>query len=522
MGIRSKILLAFILCFGAMASISLTLLHRSMYESYDEIERNEITVDVERMVQSIETSTTSLRLKTRDWAAWTEMLNYVIKRDPEWEKENLSLSALESADLSLGMIFNLNGDLLSTIAPRQIKQELNLPLLLNSAYAAIYKNGEREPKCGLIKTDIGLMLTCWSGIIRSDLSGDIVGTVVLGRLLDPTRILKLRRQTGALFEISATSNLPKNLSKWSVKLSTNSIGTSDFWTAYEPNVVHLFFQLKDLLKQDVGLLTLDKRRPVHEQGERLYRQTSEQLLWVLVIMTAVLALTLNFLLIDRLRRFTKQLVELAKKSTWNTRIDIKGNDELGLVASKVNQLLALIETQVQGLNALSMTDALTGLSNRRAFDIRLAQEYSREQRNGKPLALLVLDVDHFKQYNDHYGHPAGDAALQALADILRRSKGRISDLAIRLGGEEFGILLPESDIKGALIVADHIHRLLREANIEHAASLVEPRLTVSIGIAIAHEETLEEFVQRADQALYQAKRQGRNRSCSAEENKTLG
>ncbi len=517
MGIRSKILLAFILCFGTMVGISLSLLHRSMYESYDEIERNEIAVDVERMVQSIETSTTSLRLKTRDWAAWTEMHNYVLKRDPEWEKENLSLSTLESADLSMGMIFNLNGDLLSTIAPRQIKQELNLPLLLNSPYAAIYKGGTREPQCGLMKTDIGLMLTCWAGIVRSDLSGDIVGTVVLGRILDPIRILKLRRQTGALFEISSTSDMPKNLSKWPGRLSSNSLGTSDFWTIHEPNVVHLFFRLQDILKQDVGLLTLDKRRPVHEQGERLYVQTREQLVWVVVIMTAVLALTLNFLLIDRLRRFAKQLVELAKKSTWNTRIDIKGDDELGLVATNVNKLLALIESQVAGLNALSMTDALTGLANRRAFDIRLAQEYSREQRNGKPLALLVLDVDHFKQYNDHYGHPAGDAVLQALAEILRRSKGRISDLAVRLGGEEFGILLPESDINGAKIVADHIHQLLREANIAHIASPVENRLTVSIGFAIAHDEALEVFVRRADQALYRAKHQGRNCSCNAEE-----
>jgi diguanylate cyclase (GGDEF)-like protein len=232
-------------------------------------------------------------------------------------------------------------------------------------------------------------------------------------------------------------------------------------------------------------------------------------------------LTLNFLLIDRLRRFAKQLTELAKKSTWKTRIDIKGNDEISLVANNVNMLLELIESQVEGLNALSMTDALTGLANRRGFDLRLAQEYSRERRNGKPLALLVLDVDHFKQYNDHYGHPAGDVVLQALADILRRSKGRASDLAVRLGGEEFGILLPESDIKGAQIVARHIHHLLHEANIEHTASHVETRLTVSIGIAIAHDETLDMFIQRADQALYQAKHSGRNCTFNAEEQKPL-
>ena len=521
MGIRSKILLAFILCFGAMAGISLSLLHQSMFESYDEIERHDIVVEVERMVQSIETSTTSLRLKTRDWGAWTEMVNYVLKRDPEWEKENLSLSALEAADLSMGLIFSSSGELLSIIAPRQIKADLNFHALQASAYAPIFTNGSREPQCGLMKTDIGLMLTCWSGIIRSDLSGDIVGTVVLGRLLDASRILKLRRQTGALFEINANTGLPKNVSKWSSKISSNSIGTRDFWTTHEPNVYHLFFLLKDLLQQDVGVLTLDKRRPVREQGERLYRQTREQFIWAMLIMTAALALSLNFLLIDRLRRFAKQLSALAQKSTWKARIHIKGHDELSLVANNVNLLLALIESQVEGLNALSMTDALTGLANRRGFDLRLAQEYSREKRNNKPLALIMLDVDHFKLYNDHYGHPAGDAALQALADILRKSKGRASDLAVRLGGEEFGILLPETDIKGAQKVADHIHQFLHEAKIEHTASLVEPHLTVSIGIAIAHEEAIEVFVQRADQALYQAKNQGRNRTCNAEIEKSV-
>ena len=414
------------------------------------------------------------------------------------------------------MVFNLNGELLFIKAPRQIRLELNLPMLHASAYAPIYKNGNREPQCGLIKTDIGLMLLCWSGIIRSDLSGDIIGTVVLGRLLDPVRILKLRRQTGAIFEINANSELPKNVSKWTNKLSANSIGSRDFWTTHEPNVYHLFFQLKDLLQQDVGSLTLDKRRPVREQVERLYRQTREQLIWVVLIMTAVLALTLNFLIIDRLRRFAKQLAELAKKSTWNARISIKGRDELALVANNVNKLLELIETQLNDLNALSMTDALTGLANRRGFDLRLAQEYSREKRNGKPLALLVLDVDHFKQYNDYYGHPAGDKVLQALANILHSSKGRASDLAVRLGGEEFGILLPETDIRGAQIIAAHIHKLLREAKIEHTASLVNTHITVSIGIAIAHDETLETFVQRADQALYQAKNHGRNCSCIAD------
>lgn len=519
MGIRSKILLAFLLCFGTLAGINLHLLHSSIYESHDDIERTDIAVDMERVVQSLETSTDSLRLKTRDWAAWTEMANFVLKPNADWEKENLSLTALEAADVSVGMIYRPNGALLVNIAPRKIRQDVNLPTLEVSPYAPIFKEGVREPQCGFIQTNAGLMLTCWAGIVKTDRTGDIVGTVVLGRLLDSTRINKLRRQTGAPFEIKMTTTMPKGLSRWAGRLSANSIGTRDFWTALEPSVYHLYYPIRDLLEENVGLLTLDVRRRVHEQGERQYRQTREQLIWVVLITTIALALTLHFLLIERLRRFSRQLVDLAKKSTWQTRIDIKGSDELGLVANNVNKLLAIIESQVEGLNALSMTDALTGLSNRRAFDLRLAQEYSREQRSGKPLTLLVLDVDHFKQYNDHYGHPAGDLVLQKLGQILSLAEGRASDFAARIGGEEFCILLPETGIAGARKVAEHIHQLVREANIAHTTSPITSTLTVSIGIALAHDEPLEAFVERADQALYHVKHHGRNGTYCVDENK---
>ena len=510
MGIRSKILLAFFLCFGTLAGISLHLLRSSISESHDEIERTDIAVDMDRIVQSLESSTDSLRLKTRDWAAWTEMANFVNKPNADWEKENLSLTALEAADVSVGLIYRSNGTLLTSIAPRKFRQELNLPALDVSPYAPVFKEGVREPQCGFINTNAGLMLTCWAGIIRTDHTGDVVGTVVLGRLLDATRINRLRRQTGAPFNINMTSNMPTGLSRWRGRLSANSVGTRDFWTAADPNVYRLYFPLRDLLDEKVGLLTLDVRRRVHEQGERTYRQTRNQLIWVVLLTTMALALTLHFLLIERLRRFSRQLIDLANKSTWQTRIDIKGSDELGLVAGNVNKLLAIIESQVEGLNALSMTDALTDLSNRRAFDLRLAQEYSREQRSGKPLTLLVLDVDHFKQYNDHYGHPAGDIVLQKLGQILRLAEGRASDFAARLGGEEFCILLPETGITGARKVAEHIHQLVREAEIAHATSPIAPNLTVSIGIALAHDEPLEAFVERADQALYHVKHHGRN------------
>ena len=179
-------------------------------------------------------------------------------------------------------------------------------------------------------------------------------------------------------------------------------------------------------------------------------------------------------------------------------------------------MLGLIENQMSSLTALSMTDTLTGLANRRAFDARMALDLPREHRGNRPLTLLVLDVDYFKRYNDRYGHPQGDVALKLLGAVLRQACGRATDLVARIGGEEFAILLPETDAAAALDIAGRIQTLLRERNIAHESSDAAPWMTVSIGIAQAHDESATALLQRADAALYQAKAQGRNRACCSE------
>src|SRR5678809_1408269 len=110
------------------------------------------------------------------------------------------------------------------------------------------------------------------------------------------------------------------------------------------------------------------------------------------------------------------------------------------------------------LSVMSQTDALTGLANRRAFDQRLAEEVSRAARHGVPVSLLIVDIDHFKAYNDHYGHPAGDACLRRVASVLRECAGRPSDLVARVGGEEFAVLLPHQGSADAMRVAGRTAR----------------------------------------------------------------
>jgi len=162
----------------------------------------------------------------------------------------------------------------------------------------------------------------------------------------------------------------------------------------------------------------------------------------------------------------------------------------------------------------STTDGLTGVGNRRLFDQALQQEWLRSARSGQPLAILLVDIDHFKQYNDRYGHVAGDDALRRVATLLRSCVGRGGESVCRYGGEEFVVLLVDTDLAGAQVVAQRCLDSLRLAAIEHEASPVRPTLSLSIGVAarLGHSQVAaQSLLEAADAALYKAKQGGRAR-----------
>jgi diguanylate cyclase (GGDEF)-like protein/PAS domain S-box-containing protein len=176
-----------------------------------------------------------------------------------------------------------------------------------------------------------------------------------------------------------------------------------------------------------------------------------------------------------------------------------------------------LEAAKQRLFELATHDGLTGLANRRQLDESLEAELRRSDRDGRPLSFLMLDIDDFKRLNDTCGHPAGDAVLRRLGAVLRGFPKRAGDLAARYGGEEFALLLPNTALEQAMSVAERVRRAMADLRFE---DLAVPSLTVSIGVA-THDgnggaETSEGLVRRSDEALYQAKRQGKNRVVAAQ------
>lgn len=167
------------------------------------------------------------------------------------------------------------------------------------------------------------------------------------------------------------------------------------------------------------------------------------------------------------------------------------------------------------LAALAILDGLTGLANRRRFDERLQEEWARAYRDGTSMSLLMIDVDHFKKFNDQYGHPAGDACLQAVAQALAAEARRPADLTARYGGEEFVMLLPNTDAAGCKLIGEKIRRGIEDLAVPHSMNLPTGRVTVSLGGTTLRPQAdgptaSSSLVQTADRALYEAKTSGRN------------
>jgi diguanylate cyclase (GGDEF)-like protein len=194
----------------------------------------------------------------------------------------------------------------------------------------------------------------------------------------------------------------------------------------------------------------------------------------------------------------------------NTRYCLVQVNDVSLAVKKER----LLREQADALRGLAYLDGLTGVPNRRRLDEYLGDEFKRAIRSNTPLSIIMLDVDHFKQYNDTYNHSAGDFCLQRIANAIKATLRRPADLVARYGGEEFAIILPDTPVSAAIALAEDIRKQIENLAIPHETSEVTQHVTASMGVAGVLPDTkisAGELLIQADTALYQAKKKGRNR-----------
>ena len=181
-----------------------------------------------------------------------------------------------------------------------------------------------------------------------------------------------------------------------------------------------------------------------------------------------------------------------------------------------NAAMEELRRDLEHVRREAMTDGLTGLANRKSFDNEFDRIFQDAQENNHGFTLLMLDIDHFKSFNDNFGHQVGDQVLRLVARTLKDSiKGK--DFAARYGGEEFAIILPDTDVTGAIIVGNALRKAVASKDvINRSTGKVLGRITMSVGVAeYAADKTVEDLIERADSALYTAKHNGRNQVATA-------
>jgi diguanylate cyclase (GGDEF)-like protein len=210
--------------------------------------------------------------------------------------------------------------------------------------------------------------------------------------------------------------------------------------------------------------------------------------------------------------FTEERVALMRMLGAQAMISIAHARMHDSLEARVAERTAQLEEANRKLATLSVTDALTGLANRRHFDEVLRREWARCQRAGAPIAVIMLDIDHFKKFNDHYGHQAGDACLVEVAAALQAALRRPGDLVARYGGEEFCVVLPDADAGHAMQIGEHLRAAVAGLAVPHALA-PGGRVTISVGAAAVDPSsgtTADAVLRAADSALYAAKGAGRN------------
>lgn len=220
---------------------------------------------------------------------------------------------------------------------------------------------------------------------------------------------------------------------------------------------------------------------------------------------------------------TKPVKRLELLARVGSAIKLSKEKRMRIVREQeLEKTLKLLEETNKKFEKLATIDELTQLANRRLFDETMRGEWRRANRNGYNLSIILLDIDYFKNFNDAYGHQAGDECLKAIAKKLKFLMMRPGDFAARYGGEEFAVILPETDLRGAHSVAEKIRQGIEELKIPHCDSKVAQYVTVSLGVASADlkncqggrdqatDDEIKILIEHADEALYKAKDNGRN------------
>ena len=518
--LRHRFLLALAALFlAAMCALGL-IAHFIIYPALLDEERTLAASKLDQIERVMDSDRLSLLAMVKDWATWDDTYEFMQGKHETYVTSNFSRTMFEDMEYQYMLFFATNGDVYWTagIDPASAAYASCPGAEGDCAWAE--KMAKRLRPLIRYRPDEGMAyleimpqpaLVALYPILRTDESGPPQGWLAQVRLLDRAWQEHVEKRTGLPVDLlpAVAEDLRRGL-----QLDR----TDDHQMTITRPIIHV---------SGSESLLLQSHLPREDFFTQLatFRYTQFWTAGLLLMVIAIVLFLLESMVLKPLRQFAKftQILQIQDDSRPLPQELIDRRDEIGTLAREFQLLLEFQRRQTSSLVELSHHDPLTGLANRRLFDRRLSDALELAQRSDQPVALLMIDIDCFKAYNDHLGHPAGDTCLKTIADTMQRHFSQPLQLVARTGGEEFTIILPGASPTLSAKLANDLRLAIERLGLPHPASVAGPVVTVSIGIACStakQPRTAQALIDAADTALYVAKQAGRSRVSMEDEQAT--
>jgi diguanylate cyclase (GGDEF)-like protein len=473
-----------------------------------EMEQKQAKEKIIQISNIFKTELEYLSITNHDWSVWDDTYYYVQNRNKEFIHSNFTQAVLKDIKLNHMEIFDLSGNSIyakddgkiDARALLQYSQTLKSELLR-------WKNEDvKAGKHGIVVFENTIAFVSINPILRGEKKGSPIGMFMMIRIIDDKMLENINKNTNSTITIIKPDDFSSN----------NTMQKNDFFTEIIDDENMIAYGYLKGLDEKVSVVFKSN----HRRDFMIDNKKSITYFFLLATALGVISLIISLysMQISIIRPIKNLIQYIANirddKDYINAPLEHR-KDEIGVIAQEFNLLLEKLNKTNEVLLTSARIDTLTGLANRLDIKERFEQEKNVAIREGVPLNILMLDIDYFKNYNDTYGHVKGDAALALVAQAIKGSSIRSVDYFARYGGEEFLAILPRASEEGTALIAQRILENIENLNIEHTSSLLEKKiLSVSIGclsVVAKNEDTQEYLINMADEALYKAKQNGRNR-----------
>lgn len=529
LGLRAHTLIVLcVVVLGIFSSIFIFALE-VINPSFATLESDSARKDAGRVLALIEQHRYASDIMCADWARWDDMYHYVLTPSDAFYQSNLTEEAAGTLRMDLLIIFDAHGRWReghfyndTQVLATPLQTSLNMTGPLHTALVdKLLKDTESQGKL-LIEINGFALLLVARPIVQSDGSGPTAGVLVMGSLFSEAIIKRLTAVGGIGFSIETGTQVTQRLTQMGASAELSSaihddldMGQGHIHQYIAENTIYLWAKVSSPGSASL-FVWVERPRTLTEQVSRNLMYAITLMLAYMMILAGLLYYLMSKKVIAPLYQVVNTVQAVEENASTTKRLDVAGSAEFRLLMSSFNQMLDELQQQRSAIEQLSLTDELTSLPNRRQFDSVWAREWQHACRNKNSLCVMLLDIDEFKKYNDHFGHQQGDLCLREIAETLVGSLKRVTDFVARWGGEEFVIVLPNTGKSGAVATAERILSDVRDRLITHPKSTVSKVVTISIGICTGtptDKDSPKQWLDKADQALYEAKHLGRDQYC---------